>query len=70
MVQEEEIVAPLKKIIRKATPVDLKQVEINKTKEKEAYKACVKKIEEHGLPMKLVEVEYTLRQQDNFLFYR
>lgn len=68
MVQEEDIVAPLKKIIRKATPVDLKQVEINKSKEKEAYKVCQKKIEEHGLPMKLVEVEYTF-DANKIIFY-
>jgi len=68
MVQEEDIVAPLKKIIRQATPVDLKQVEINKGKEKEAYKVCQKKIEEHGLPMKLVEVEYTF-DANKIIFY-
>ncbi|MHB9093748.1 MAG: PSP1 domain-containing protein [Eubacteriales bacterium] len=68
MVTEEEIIAPLKKIIRKATAVDLKQVEINKTKEKEAFKSCVKKIEEHGLPMKLVDVEYTF-DANKIIFY-
>jgi len=68
MVSEEEIVAPLKKIIRKATAVDLKQVEINTGKEKEAYKTCLKKIEEHGLPMKLVDVEYTF-DANKIIFY-
>jgi len=68
MVEEEKIVAPLKKIIRKATPVDLKQIEINKNKEKEAYKVCAKKIEEHGLPMKLVDVEFTF-DANKIIFY-
>lgn len=68
MVKEEEIVAPLKKIIRKATSVDLKQVEINKNKEKEAYKICLEKITEHGLPMKLVDVEYTF-DANKIIFY-
>lgn len=67
-VSENEIVAPLKKIIRKATPVDLKQVEINKNKEKEAFKACLEKIEEHKLPMKLVDVEYTF-DANKIIFY-
>ncbi len=67
-VSESEIVAPLKKVIRKATPVDLKQVEINKAKEKEAYHVCMKKIEEHGLPMKLVDVEYTF-DANKIIFY-
>lgn len=68
MVTEEEIVAPLKKIIRKATNIDLKQVDINKAKEKEAFKSCLKKIEEHGLPMKLVDVEYTF-DANKIIFY-
>ena len=68
MVEEEQIVAPLKDIIRKANSVDLKQVEINKSKEKEAYKVCFKKIEEHGLPMKLVDVEYTF-DANKIIFY-
>lgn len=68
MVAEEEIVAPLKKIIRKATPVDLKQVVLNKSKQKEAYKICMKKIIEHGLPMKLVDVEYTF-DANKIIFY-
>lgn len=67
-VTEEEIVAPLKKIIRMATPVDLKQVEINKNKEKEAYRACLSKISEHDLPMKLVDVEYTF-DANKIIFY-
>lgn len=68
MVTEAEIVAPLKKIIRKASDVDIKQVEINRAKEKEAFKACLKKIEEHGLPMKLVDVEYTF-DANKIIFY-
>lgn len=67
-VTESEIVAPLKKVIRKAMPVDLKQVEINQAKEKEAYQVCTKKIEEHGLPMKLVDVEYTF-DANKIIFY-
>ncbi len=67
-VTPQEVVAPLKKIIRKATPVDLKQIEINKNKGKEAYKICADKIKEHGLPMKLVDVEYTF-DANKIIFY-
>ncbi|TLN00135.1 stage 0 sporulation protein, partial [bacterium] len=67
-VAENEIVAPLKKVIRKANQVDLKQVEINRAKEKEAHEICQKKIEEHGLPMKLVDVEYTF-DANKIIFY-
>lgn len=67
-VSEQDIVAPLKKIIRQATPVDIKQVEINDVKQKEAYKVCVQKIEEHSLPMKLVDVEYTF-DANKIIFY-
>ncbi len=67
-VSEEEIVAPLKKIIRKATDVDIKQVESNKAKEKEAYRVCLSKIAEHNLPMKLVDVEYTF-DANKIIFY-
>jgi len=68
MVDKESIVAPLKKVIRKATPEDIEQVEVNRNKEKEAYKLCLKKIHEHGLPMKLVDVEYTF-DANKIIFY-
>lgn len=67
-VAEEEIVAPLKKVIRKATPADIKQMETNTAKEKEAFKICFEKITEHGLPMKLVDVEYTF-DANKIIFY-
>ncbi|MGI1657556.1 MAG: PSP1 domain-containing protein [Desulfitobacterium sp.] len=58
-VSEEEVVMPLKPVIRKATPEDELIVEANSNKEKEAFEVCLKKITEHQLPMKLVDVEYT-----------
>ncbi|MHB8172173.1 MAG: PSP1 domain-containing protein [Thermincolia bacterium] len=67
-VDEDYIVAPLKKVIRKATPQDVQQVEVNRGKEKEAYKVCLKKILEHSLPMKLVDVEYTF-DANKIIFY-
>lgn len=43
IVDDEEIVHPLKMIIREATAEDLKTVEENKRKEKEAFDICLKK---------------------------
>lgn len=68
IVDDEEIVHPLKMIIREATEEDLKTVEENKKKEKEAFDICLKKIANHGLEMHLVDVEYTF-DNSKILFY-
>jgi len=65
---EEKIVMPLKEILRKATEEDSKQYEMNREKEREAYQICRKKIQEHGLEMKLIDVEYTF-DRGKALFY-
>ena len=67
-VDEEEIIKPLKPIIRVATPDDLKVIEKNKKKEKEAFDICLKKIAAHGLDMKLIDVEYTF-DSSKVIFY-
>ena len=67
-VSEEEIVPPLKKIIRAATPEDDRVVAENKKKEAEAFKVCQEKIEKHNLEMKLIDVEYTF-DHNKILFY-
>ncbi|MEG1763979.1 MAG: stage 0 sporulation family protein, partial [Oscillospiraceae bacterium] len=54
---EESLVLPLRPVIRVATEDDLRIVEINKTREKEAFKVCKEKIADHRLDMKLVDVE-------------
>lgn len=59
---------PLKPLIRVATPEDLKKVEENRQKETSAFEICVKKIAEHRLDMKLVDVEYTF-DNSKILFY-
>lgn len=58
-VETEKIVSELKKAVRLATEKDLKQLEENKKKEKTAFSICEKKIADHNLEMKLVEVEYS-----------
>ena len=50
---------PLKKIYRKATAADLRQLEENHEGERQAFKICAEKIKEHDLPMKLINVEFT-----------
>lgn len=63
-----EFQKPLKNVIRLATEEDTKRYQHNKDFEKEAYKICFDKIKEHGLDMKLVEVEYTF-DGNKILFY-
>lgn len=67
-ISDDEIVKPLKKIIRIATSEDLKKVEENKAKEKSAFDICLQKIEKHKLEMKLIDVEYTF-DNNKILFY-
>ena len=67
-VEDGEIVAPLKPILRIATEKDIEQAVANKFKEKEAYKTCQKKIREHELEMKLIDAEYTF-DNSKILFY-
>lgn len=57
-VSEERIIAPLRKVIRKATYKDRKHYEENKRKEKEAFKVAENKIKKHKLKMNLTDVEY------------
>ncbi|MDP4181692.1 MAG: stage 0 sporulation family protein [Bacillota bacterium] len=67
-VAEEEIVAPLKPVIRVATDEDKKHADENKQKEEDAFKICLKKINDHNLDMKLIDVEYTF-DNNKVLFY-
>jgi len=68
MVKEEDIVQPLKKVLRLATEEDIKCNQENKEKEKNAFDLCLKKIEEHELEMKLVDIEYTF-DNNKVIFY-
>jgi cell fate regulator YaaT (PSP1 superfamily) len=55
-----EITEPLKPVLRKAEPEDVKRAEELEEKAEEALIECGKLIEELGLPMKLLSVEYNL----------
>ena len=52
-----ELVQPLRRVLRIATPIDEKIKAENEKKEKDAYAFCQRKIEELGLDMQLVSVE-------------
>ena len=65
---EEEVIQPLKPVIRVATDADEKTALKNREKEKEAFKICLEKIAKHKLEMKLVEAEYTF-DNNKLLFY-
>ena len=67
-VNDEEVVQPLKSVIRLATDQDRRTVEKNKEKEKEAFQICQEKIQKHGLEMKLIDAEYTF-DNNKVLFY-
>ena len=67
-ISEDEIIHPLKPIIRLACEDDIKIAEQNRKKEAEAFSVCEKEIEELGLDMKLVGVECTF-DGSKMLFY-
>lgn len=68
LMDEEDLVLPLKKVIRKATTDDLAVLKENQDKEKEAFVICQTKIEEHQLPMNLIDAEYTF-DRGKIVFY-
>ena len=67
-VSEEEVIQPLKPVIRIASEADEKTAAKNIEKEKEAFKICLEKIAKHKLDMKLVDAEYTF-DNNKLLFY-
>ncbi|KKI91619.1 stage 0 sporulation protein [Bacillus sp. SA1-12] len=67
-VEENDIVLPLKKVIRLADEKDKLMVQENQEAAEEAYHVCQKKVSEHGLDMKLVDVEYTF-DRNKVIFY-
>jgi cell fate regulator YaaT (PSP1 superfamily) len=67
-ISEEDIVSPLKTVIRKASDEDIIRHRENQLKEKEAYNICLEKIQQHKLIMKLIDVEYTF-DNNKVIFY-
>ena len=56
-VPDEKVIPPIRPVVRVATENDKRVAEINKNREREALEICKRKIEDHGLDMKLVDVE-------------
>ena len=67
-IQQKDVVAPLRCVIRKATAQDEKIHEENRAKEARAYEICLQKIDDHGLDMQLVSAEYAF-DGSKILFY-
>ena len=65
---EEDVIMPLKPVIRVATEEDDKIAKQNKDKEKKAFFICKEKIKKHGLEMKLIDTEYIF-DNNKVLFY-
>lgn len=67
-VGEDEIVQPLRKVVRIATEEDTKKNEENIAKKEQSMKLCQEKIDKHGLEMKLIDVERTF-DNSKIIFY-
>ena len=67
-VPDEDIMQPLKPVIRVATEEDKRNEEKNREKEEEAFRVCQEKIRKHELDMKLISAEYTF-DGNKVLFY-
>ncbi len=68
VIAEEHVIAPLKAVVRKATPEDDRQVDELQRMEAEAFTIAVERITAHALEMKLVDVEYTF-DMSKVIFY-
>ncbi len=68
VIDSAEIVSPLKPVTRPATSQDVEQYEKNRAAEAEAIAICEKKVQAHGLGMKLVGAEYTF-DKSKLIFY-
>ena len=67
-VEDSAIVKPLCAVLRMATENDRRTVEYNRKKESEAFDICEKKIADHGLDMKLVNVSASF-DGNKIIFY-
>lgn len=68
-VEDTAVVQPLRPVIRRATPDDLRVEELNRKREREAFEICKQKIAEHGLDMKLVDVECNFEGTKTLFFF-
>ncbi len=68
-ISTKDVVSPLRPVLRIATEQDEQTIAQNRIKEKQAYEACLKKIDEHGLDMQLVSAEYAFDGSKILFFF-
>lgn len=68
VILDSDVEEPLRKVIRKANPWDMHQIDKNKKKIKEVMETCHKKIVERHLPMKLIDAEFSF-DRSKIMFY-
>ena len=68
VILDSDVGEPLNKIIRKANPWDMMQIEKNKKKIREVIDTCSRKIQEKRLVMKLVDAEFAF-DRSKIIFY-
>ena len=68
-IKQKDVVAPLRCVLRLATPEDEKIVARNRAEEKRAYDICLQKIAEHKLDMQLVSAEFAFDGSKILFFF-
>ena len=68
-VADTAVVQPLRPVQRIATKDDLRIAQLNVQREKEAFEICQQKIAQHGLDMKLVDVECNFEGTKTMFFF-
>jgi len=69
MIDEQQLISPLRPVLRLASEEDVRQMEENRIKESKAFQICQDKILEHGLEMKLIDVEYSFDGSKILFFF-
>ena len=69
MVDDTAVIQPLRRVLRAATRMDQRVEEINRQREQEAMELCRVKIADHGLDMKLVDVECNFEGNKTTFFF-
>ena len=69
MIDETQLLSPLRPMLRIATAGDLRQLEENQRREERAFRVCQEKIAQHKLDMKLINVEYSFDGSKILFFF-
>lgn len=68
VILDSDVEEPLRKVIRKANPWDMHQIEKNNKKVKEVMDTCSRKVHERRLAMKLIDAEFSF-DRSKIMFY-